>query len=106
MFFDITLHNKILIFFKNFTKKNFKKIVILRDFRKKFQNFFVKLLKKIKILLCKVMSKNMCRLMDSQKNDFENFHEVILMNFYEIKFQIAISLNFLSKEFIFLHFLA
>ena len=44
--------------------------------------------------------------MDSQKNDFENFHEVILMNFYETKFKIAISLNFLSKEFIFLHFLA
>ena len=48
----------------------------------------------------------MCRLMDSQKNDFENLHEVILMNFYEIKFQIAISLNSLSKELIFLHFLA
>ena len=51
--------------------------MIFEDFRKKNLKFSVKFLKKIEILLCKVISKNMFRLVDVQKNDFENFYEVI-----------------------------
>ena len=46
---------------------------IVEIFEKQNRNFFVKFLKKIKILYSKYKSKIMCIQMDFQKNDFENF---------------------------------
>ena len=79
-----------------FSKNSQKFFKIFDDFQKINRKFFVKFLKKIKILYSKYKSKIMCIQMDFQKNDFEKF---LSCEFFGKKFQIAISQNCAIKKF-------
>ena len=57
-------------------------------------------MKKIKILLMKVKSKNMCSQMEFRKNDFE---KKLLSKFFGLRLQIAISQNSDVKNIFILH---
>ena len=96
MIFDLYLLYKILIFFKNFTKKFQNFWSKFRKLYEKFSKFFVIFLKKIKILFSKHKSKNTCNQMDFQKNDFENF---LCSEFFENSLKIATTGIFTDKIF-------